>query len=323
MTPESVRNARLLLGRSAASNGAAGALRTRRIPPYPVRVGQRVAMKAGVLTYERNLLAPLVDARREALGDAAIGPPRFLVRVDEFPHYLAGDEPERYGTEMSRRFHSILASAGVPYLMAIVPRIPVRPLDPSTHGDAPLDQADVDLLEQMGREGVSFGLHGYNHRTRYASPRRHSELCGLSDEELIDLLDRGLRELSDLNVHPRVFVPPFNRFDAHQYDILARQFKVVCGGPESVPLLGFHNGPQWRGDAVYLPCYAPLYAAAKQCRPAARQLVEQQVGTWVPIVLHSGWEADDNWENLERFAEEIAPYAASWEDFLEEVEASK
>jgi hypothetical protein len=170
---------------------------------------------------------------------------------------------------------------------------------------------------------VTFGLHGYNHRTRYANPRRHSELCGLSDEELVDLLDRGLRELADVGVHPQVFVPPFNRFDAQQYDTLARQFSVVCGGPESVPLLGFHNGPQWRGEAVYLPCYAPLYGTAAQCRPAARQLVEQEVGTWVPVVLHSGWEADDNWQNLERFAEEIAPHAASWEDFLTEVDASK
>lgn len=50
-------------------------------------------MKAGVLDYERNALGPIVSARCDVVGEAADGPPKFLVRVDEFPHYLAFDEP--------------------------------------------------------------------------------------------------------------------------------------------------------------------------------------------------------------------------------------
>src|SRR3954447_23885916 len=158
-----------------------GAVKTRPVPPYPVRVAERVAMKLGLITYNRSVLKPLLRARRAALGDdEAAGPPRFLVRVDEFPHYLAADEPERYGLDASRRFHATLASAGVPYLMAVVPRVATRPLDPQAVGDRPLTDVESEFLEEMARDGVSFGLHGYNHRTRYENPRRHSELCGLS-----------------------------------------------------------------------------------------------------------------------------------------------
>ena len=317
MNRDAERNARLLLG-SVPRGRVPKALRTRRVPPLPIRVAQRVGMKAGVVTYERHVLQPLL----RALGDSAKRPPRFLVRVDEFPHYRAGDDPEHFGVESSRTFHSALAHEGVPYLMAIVPRVTNRPLDPTASGDRPLNDDEREFLVQMARERVTFGLHGYNHRTRYESPRRHSELCGLSTEELNELLDKALRELESAGVRPRVFVPPFNRFDASQYATLAGRFDVVCGGPESVPLMGFHPGPQWRGDAVYLPCYPPLYGTAGQCRPVIADLVRRQLGTWVPIVLHPGWEMEDP-SQLEHFAREIAPYAASWDDFLDAVDASK
>jgi Uncharacterized protein conserved in bacteria (DUF2334) len=285
-------------------------IKTRRVPPYPVRVAQRVAMKAGLVSYERGLV------------HSAGGPPRFLIRVDEFPHYLAADEPERYGLEASRQFHSTLASAGVPYLMAILPRVATRPLDPQATGDRPLTDEERVFLGEMQRDGVTLGLHGLNHRTRYAKPRRHSELCGLPERELVGLLDRALSELEPCGVRPRVFVPPYNRFDASQYPLLAARFDVVCGGPESVPLMGFHPGPQWRGDAVYLPCYPPLYGTAEDCLPVIANLVERQVDAWVPIVLHPGWEARAP-AFLSRFAREIAPYAANWGDFLTAVDESR
>lgn len=322
MDLNAARNARLILGAAPADGRVPRALRTAGVPPFPVRAAQRVAMKAGLIDNERHVLAPRIAARREALGDAALAPPRFLIRVDEFPHYLAGDEPDRFGVQGSREFHSALASAGVRYLMAIVPRVTHRPLDPDATGDRPLREEEIAFLHEMERDGVDFGLHGYNHRTRYLSPRRHSELCGLSREELAVRIDRGLAELADAGVHPRVFVPPYNRFDAGQWEVLASRFDVICGGPESVPLLGFHPAPEWRGDAVYLPCYPPLYAKAADCIPVVRDLVERRVGLWVPIVLHPGWELEDP-SGLERFASEIAPYAAPWSDFIEAVDASR
>jgi uncharacterized protein DUF2334 len=292
--------------------------KTRDVPPYPVRVAQRVGMKAGLVTYERHVLRPLLRAR----GPAANGVPRFLIRVDEFPHYLASDEPERYGLEASHRFHETLASAHVPYLIAVLPRVATRPLDPTARGDRPLTDAERAFLGEMREDRVTLGLHGLNHRTRHAHPRHHSELCGLSEAQLTGLLDRALAELSTADVRPRVFVPPFNRFDAAQYPLLAARFDVVCGGPESVPLMGFHAGPQWRGDAVYLPCYPPLYGTAEDCLPVITDLVERRVDAWVPIVLHPGWEVRAP-ANLTRFAREVAPYAADWLDFLSAVDESR
>ena len=300
------------------------ALRSRPVAPRPLRAAQQLLRKLGRLDYERAVAQPLLAARRAALGaQGALGAPRFLVRVDEFPYYVAWDDPAHYGTEVYRRFHAIMAGAGVPYLVAVSPRVSHAPLNPSERRWRELDDGERALLAELaGDGGVAFGLHGRDHRTRSASPRHHSELCGLGPAATAELLDQALAELARLEIAPEVFVPPFNRFDASQYAALAQRFAVVCGGPESIGLVGFQRSPLWRGDAVYLPSYYPLYSKAREVLPAARRLIEQQCGLWLPIVLHWGWEADDGWSGLERLAELIAPHASPWEDFLAAVARS-
>jgi hypothetical protein len=175
----------------------------------------------------------------------------------------------------------------------------------------------------MGAEGVVFAQHGTTHRTRFSNPRRRSELGGLDTEGLVALLEAGRRRLEAAGIRPRVLVPPFNRFDAGQWPVLASRYDVITGGPESVLTLGFHGGPQWRGEAVYLPCYEPLYEKAEVVAGAVDRLLEQRIGTWVPVVLHMGWEVDDGFAALGRLARRIAPYTASWRDFLNAVDASR
>src|SRR5690348_18509025 len=85
VTADAVRSARLLLETPSPADSAVRALADGRVPPLPVRVAQRVAMKAGRITYERNVVSPLTKVRSEALGSAARGPPRLVARVDEFP----------------------------------------------------------------------------------------------------------------------------------------------------------------------------------------------------------------------------------------------
>lgn len=323
MTADSVRSARLLLGTPTPADSAVRALRNGGVPPLPVRVAQRVAMKAGRITYEGSVVAPLMRAREEALGAEAAAPPRFLVRVDEFPHYLAWDEPERYGTDAYRIFHTIMAEAGVPYLVAVPPRISRRPLDPDSREWRPIDDGERAMLHELrDHDDVDFALHGRDHRTRYQSPRRRSELCGLTAAATDELLDGASAELREAGIEADVFIAPYNRFDARQYLALARRFAVVCGGPESVPLLGFHRTPLWRGEAIYLPSYPPVYGTAAEVLPAAQRLIAQSPGIWVPIALHWGWEADGGWDDLRRLAEVIAPYTARWTDFLDAVSAS-
>jgi hypothetical protein len=278
-------------------------------------------MKLGRLDWERSWLQPLVAARASMLGEAAAGPPRFLVRVDEFPYYTSFDHPE--ALEMSRRFHEVMASAGVTHLMSVLPQLTHAALSPHASGGRALGEQEIGLLEQMRRDGVTFAQHGSTHRTRFANARQRSELCGLPPSDANALLEEGRQRLLAAGVgETRIFVPPFNRFDASQYRLLAERFEIVCGGPESVALLGFHGGPLWRDGAVYLPCYAPLYADAKTVLPVAERLIEMAPGTWVPIVLHTSWEQDDDFHALTRLAERIAPYAASWDDLLADVERS-
>ena len=298
--------------------------KVRRVPVRPVRVAQQVAYKLGRLGYERQVVAPLTAARRSVLGERAVGPPRFLVRVDEFPHYRAWDDPKRFGTACFERFHEILSAAGVPYLLAVLPRVSHEPLVPDDNGDArPLDDEELSMLARLGHERVSFALHGHTHRTLFASPRRHSELCGLSLKATGELLDAGLAELAQAGLSSEIFVPPYNRFDATQLRSLAQRFRVVCGGPESIGQMGFQRTPQWRGETVYLPSYAPFYGHAAEVMPAVERAIDAHWGLWVPVVLHWGWEADADWTDLERLVRVLAPHATVWGDFLAAIGHSK
>ncbi len=298
------------------------ALRERRVPPAPARTAQRLMMKAGRLEYDKEWLRPLQAARRQALGAAAVGPPRFLVRVDEFPYYSGFDNP-KFGYDASARFHAVMAEEGVRHLMSVVPQWTHEPLRPDGSGGRPLDDRDRELLERMRADGVTFAQHGCTHRTRRADTRHQSELCGLDDDALRELLEEGRRNLAAVGIDPHILVPPFNRFDARQWPLLAERYEVVTGGAESVMLMGFHGGPQWRGEAIYLPCYPPLYETAAAALAAVESVIVEQIGTWVPVVLHMGWEVDDDFAALRRLARRIAPYAASWDDFLSQARASR
>jgi uncharacterized protein DUF2334 len=372
MDLDGARSARLLLvpeltagaahDRDTADRRVRAATRVSGVGARPLRVAQQLAYKLGLLGYERSVVGALRGAREAVLGERAQGPPRFLVRVDEFPHYRAWDDPRRYGTDGFERFHEILAGAGVPYLLAVSPRVSREPLKPGgdasqspapraregqaiadpqphprgtlesdssasvsslTYDSRPLDERERALLARLAGERVAFALHGLTHRTRFASPRHHSELCGLGAGATAELLDAGLAELARAGIETKVFVPPYNRFDAAQLEQLAERFAVVCGGPESIGLLGFQGTPQWRGGTVYLPAYAPFYGHAAEVRPAVERAIDAQWGLWVPVVLHWGWEADAGWSELERLAEALAPCAEPWGDFLAAVERSK
>ncbi len=319
-----LRNLALHLGEASAAGldeSVVNVLTASPVPSAPVRSAQRLAMKLQRLDWEHAWLDRLVSARDTALGPVASGTPRFLVRVDEFPYYTSFDRPQ--DIDMTRRFHDVMATAGVPHLMSVVPQLTHEPLTVGASGGRPLGPGEIEVLEQMRGDRVTFAQHGTSHRTRFASVRRRSELCGLSPSQLERTLEDGRSRLAEAGVDsPRVFVTPFNRFDAAQYGVLAARFDVICGGPESTALMGFHGGPLWRDGAVYLPCYAPLYADAGTILPAAERIIDRAPGTWIPIVLHTSWEQDDDFRALRRLAERIAPYAADWGDFLSEVDRS-
>jgi hypothetical protein len=328
------------------------AVRTRSVGVGPVRLVEQALYKVGRLRFEQSATDPQRAVRRATRGAAAgeptrgavageptrgavagedagsgegaagAGRPRILLRVDELPHYQAWDQPRRFGSEGFARFHEILAGAGVRYLLAVSPRVSRDPLAPGAGDSRRLTEDEAALLGRLAGEGVAFAMHGRDHRSRFGSPRRRSELCGLGREQTEGLIEAGLAELAQYGIATDVFVPPFNRFDARQLPWLASRFAVVCGGPESIGKLGFQPTPQWRGETVYLPSYAPFYGTAGEILRAL-PWVEAAGVSWLPLVLHWGWEADAGWRELEALAERIAAYAAPWEDFLAAVERSR
>jgi peptidoglycan/xylan/chitin deacetylase (PgdA/CDA1 family) len=280
------------------------------VPSPPRRYAQALAVKLGRTGWQRG-------------GAAARGRPQALIRVDEFPHARAFDPDGPFGTDAYRRFHAVLAEAEVPYLLAVTPRISRDYLDPEVTEWRPLEDGEIAALREYEAEGVAFGLHGLDHRTRHTSPRRHSELCGLSPAAAAERIDAARAALAGVGIETPVFVPPFNRLDAAQYPLLAERFEVVCGGPESIRLLGLAPTPAWRGDAVYLPSYPPLYGRAAEVAPEIERMIDAGEALWAPVTLHWGWELDDDFAALRRLCERLAAVAAPWGRFLEAVRESR
>lgn len=281
-----------------------------------IRLLERLAMKAGLIGYERNSLYPYVRAREAVLGRETRGKPRLLVRVDEFPHYRAWDDAGRLGTDEFRRFHEIMSAAGVSYLIALLPHVALDPLDPRETRERPLNARELSMIEELKACGTTFALHGWSHRTRRREPRRRSELAGLDDAQLQELLDRARQVTDDLGIETAVFVPPFNRFDPAQLPLLTSRFDVLCGGPETVSILGFRKTPSVISASVFLPSYPPFYGRSGKISTALPRLAGLDSSVWVPVVLHWGWEAEAEWRELERLAPELARFAVDWDDFL-------
>lgn len=326
------RSARLLFAREARTGApiaqgmssatvrrAVGRART---PGAVRRSVDRVRLKTGRATHLTAVRA-LAQARREVLGeDGAGGSPRLLIRVDEFPYAGSFADHPRRCAEFAQ-FERLLAGAGVPYLLAVTPRVARDVLDPGVDEDRAMVRAELDLLAALPRDRVTFALHGLDHRSRSADPRARSELAGLDPAAVGARLDRAQAILAPLGIAPRVFVPPFNHFDARHYPVLAERFDVVCAGPETVRVLGLRPGPVWWQDAVFLPSYPPVYGHAAGLRDAVRGLAGAGGGLWVALVIHWEWEAANGWADLEPLIEEIAPDVEPWDTFLDEVRWSR
>jgi hypothetical protein len=296
-----------------------GATMSERVPSIVSRRYQRRLLASGALRYEAQTVARQMAARRAVLGDAADGPPRLLLRAGAFPHPLADQDPARFGVEPFRRAHATLAEAGVPYLLAVTPRVSARPLDARDDRWRPLDDRELDVLTQLRREGVTFAAHGLDHRRRRRRGRA-SELAGLNPKALVARLDEAATELAQHAIRPDVFVPPFDRFDWRQWDAIAQRYAVVTAGHDSVDAVGYHDGPLWRGDAVWLPVYAPLDGPALDVLAAARGLAEAGASVWAGAAID--WSADVAGSSLGALAAGAGAWMVDWERFLDAVRGS-
>lgn len=214
-----------------------------------------------------------------------------------------------------------IAEAGIPYLLAVSPRVSADYLDPAVERDRPLSAGEEARLAELRDDPlVTFALHGLNHRTRHASPRRRSEFTGLSPADAAARIDGAVETLRGLGIEVPAFVPPFNRFGANQYALLAERFEIVCSGPETIRLLGFQPTPMFWGEALYLPSYAPLYEKAAKVLPEVERLRDERAALWAPLTLHWGWELEDGFAALRRLCAVLADgLAADWKDLREAI----
>lgn len=330
------RSARLLFADELA-DGAVGdsalagieleeAVRATRVPSAATRAFQVRALARGRLGYEHDVVEPMLAARGAVLGErAAGGPPRFLLRVDGFPHHLAWDEPDRYGTERFARAAEVLRAAEVPWLCPVLPRVPQHPLDPGQSAWRPHSDAEREALVGLRHDGVAFALHGLDHRARGVRGRggKHAELAGLRAKALADRIDAGLGALRETALHAPALVAPWDAFDAEQYPLLAERFDVIAGGPGSLRRLGFHRTPLWRGDAVYLPAYPPLHGSAAGMLETVDRLRAREARLWIPLAIDWGREAEDDFAGLQRLATRLHGHAGSWHDFFAAVDLSR
>ena len=205
----------------------------------------------------------------------------------------------------------------------MAPRVSRRPLDPRGQDWRPLDDGELEQLAELRRDGVAFGAGGLDHRTRRGAARRRSELAGLRNEALAERLDLAAEELAAAAIRPDVLVPPWGRFGWRQWPELAKRYSVIGGRRESVGTFGYHDGPLWRGEAVWMPAYSPLHGTAAEVLAAVRRLEELGAALWVPVVLDWGRETDAGLDDLAELAGRMAPLSTDWEVFLDAVRFSR
>lgn len=231
---------------------------------------------------------------------------RFLVRVDDFPAWTES-MTNFVPSEDFLQFHAILSSHRIPYLLAVTPHPAVRPLDSGNRQTRELTPFESGMLRKLQSEGVTIALHGATHQTR--DPRKHSEFAGLDATHFKEQIVFGHLELERLCGSPvDVIVPPFNRMTRDQLQILAARFRIVCGGPETTPLVGFRTPQRISETSNYLPSLPPFYGRAHEIEPALAGATQ----TVTCITLHWEWERRRRFKGLDSLCGRLKGLVLEW-----------
>jgi hypothetical protein len=255
------------------------------------------------------VLEAIVNIRKEIKKDFNVrtnSSPVFLVRVDDFPRW-------DLLTKDFLRFHEVLLKHDIPYLLGVIPFRSQNPLMPSNKSFRKLRPADLDILSNLKLSGVNIAMHGVTHQT--VRSFRKSEIIGVSKSILEKRITAGLKELNSHGIQTDIFIPPFNSFDLASAEILCKYFKIICGGPESVPLIGLKTAPSFIGDTLYMPSYYPAYGRSKQIIPFVERVKQLDEFVVVPITLHWAWESNNAFSALGDFCKSISGRVISWTDY--------
>ena len=232
----------------------------------------------------------------------------FVLRVDDFPAWTAAMDEFVPASEFMA-FHEVLSRNRIPYLIAVTPQPCVRPLDRNEKRTRQLTGAEQQILRNVAADGASLALHGVTHRTR--SHRTHAEFIGMDDDFFEEQIRYGQLELQRMTgITAKVFVPPFNRIGPSQLGVLSRYFAIVCGGPESVPLLGRRGIEPLSNGSTYLPSYPPYYGRAHEILQAIERQPSAQLQC---LTLHWEWERRRGYAELESFCAALRNRVHGWD----------
>ena len=283
---------------------------------------QGISPKVGYLDLERASSETLAALRRTVLADRAAAPPCFLVRVDEFPHYLAWDAPRRYGTDRFRRFHEIMQAAGVPYSIAVPTRISHASLGPDGRSWRPLEEDEIAMLVRLRDDGVVWAPRTRSSHSLRLAPQS-LRAVGARRREHRGAARRSARGARGVHQRAR------ERLRAAVQPLRCRG---VAGARQAL-----HRDWRRSRSAPQIPAQA---AVAGWCCSTCRDMrhctaARVRSGRWSRVRSSSatgsgcqssctwGWEADADWGDLERLLDVVDPYAVHWDEFLAAVERSR
>jgi len=248
-------------------------------------------------------IAEIRSAVKKLLNDYTKGRIRFLVRVDDFPRW------DRNSEEFLE-FHDVLSENKIPYLLGVTPLVCSDPPSHECREYRKLNSKEAEILQSITGSGAEIALHGITHQTR--DLRYNSEFVGLDSSELDEKIVTGLNELKSHGLETDVFIPPFNTFDYNSLGVLKKYFEIICGGPESIPLVGYRMSPSFINGCLYIPSYHPAYGKAGGILEFVKKarLIEDNIV--VPLTLHWCWEKEDNFASLKLLCREIGTDAIRW-----------
>jgi hypothetical protein len=169
-----------------------------------------------------------------------------------------------------------------------------------------------DALRRIADAGGALGLHGFEHAGRFGPYT--SEVLQLTYQELDRRIDATAMALAPMSMRPAAFVPPFNAISREQVRFLARHFRCICGGPESVRFTGRLFGPaSIDGNAWFVPSLFPCYQrAAAMLRQGLPGRLARMRGI-VCITVHMPDEAADGFASLTALISALEGRFISWE----------
>jgi len=168
---------------------------------------------------------------------------KYIMRLDDAcPHWDA---------EKWKRVEFILDNHGIKLLVGLIPMVE----DPVLVA-YPEDDAYWNRVEGWRKKGWELALHGCTHV--YATEdgglnpvNRRSEFAGLPLENQREKISRGVSELAERGIHPRVFFAPSHTFDLNTLEALRIEsnIRVVSDTVAFAPYskYGFTFVPQQSG----------------------------------------------------------------------------